>query len=309
MAKFDLINREFKPDEYVVQRDDGSCYERFNDYSEARNYYNYLQQLDDQKRSVEQNDEIIANQKRLLEMQAQNNRMPQRPLFPQPTRQILDPAYQEWLRFMKDTDPKFKEWKRKQEAEEARKREEKERARREEAARAAKLQAEKEERERERQKQLQLEKERKLREIQEEIRSAEEDLINGKPVNNLVKIAKYTKNQQVIDICKESSRKEILSALSRNPSVNEADNSLINNKLAIIRQNELKKRKEDAERKREIEEEQARKRGEDAEREENFKTALKWILGIAVVGLIIYFAKWIFAVIFVIALIVIFFSN
>lgn len=104
MARFDLIDMDYDPDEYVVQRDDGTCYKRFKDYSEARHYYNYLQQLDDQKRTVAQNDEIIANQKRLLEMHSYNTRIPSRP---QVIRQVLDPEYQEWLQFKKETDPAF----------------------------------------------------------------------------------------------------------------------------------------------------------------------------------------------------------
>ena len=116
MARFDLIDMDYEPDEYVVQRDDGSCYKRFKNYSEARDYYNYLQQFDDQRKSVKQNDKIIANQKRLLEMQAQNNRMPNRPIV---TRQVLDPEYQEWLQFKKETDPAYLKWGKKVEREAA----------------------------------------------------------------------------------------------------------------------------------------------------------------------------------------------
>ena len=112
----DLIDMDYEPDEYVVQRDDGSCYKRFKDYSEARDYYNYLQQLDDQRRSVQQNDEIIANQKRLLEMQARNNQTHSRP---QVTRQVMDPEYLEWLRYKKATDPAYLKWKKEEDAKKA----------------------------------------------------------------------------------------------------------------------------------------------------------------------------------------------
>ena len=147
MAKIDFIDRGHEPDEYVVKRDDGSCYKCFRDYSEARAYYNYLQQLDDQQRSVQQNDEIIANQRRLIEIQERKSRIPpHRPSVPQVTKQVLDPEYEEWLRFKKATDPAFIAWK----AEEERKKNEK--------------------LELEHKKQLEIEKENKRKEI--------EDLVN-----------------------------------------------------------------------------------------------------------------------------------
>lgn len=309
MARRDYEDHLLSDDVIIVSKDDGTKTRRFTDSEEADAYYEYLKREEvqdsiakNQAAAVAQNKEIIANQQRLIEAQERNNRMPQRPFYPQPPRQIIDREYQEWLQFKKETDPEYQRWKRNKAAEEARKRQE-------EAAREAKLQAEREQRERERQKQLQLEKERQERKIQEEIHPAEENLINGKPVTDRLKVAMYTKNQQVIDIFKKSSSQEILNALSRNPSVNAADISLIQKRLAKIREDELKKIKAEAERKRKIQEEEARKRREEAERDENFKTALKWIVGIAIVGLLIYFAKWIFAVIFVIALIVVFFSN
>lgn len=49
-------------------------------------------------------------------MQAQNNHMPQRPMV---TRQVLDPEYQEWLQFKKETDPVYLKWKKEKEARKA----------------------------------------------------------------------------------------------------------------------------------------------------------------------------------------------
>lgn len=159
MARFDVIDMDYRPDEYVVQRDDGSCYKRFHDSSEARAYYNHLQQLDDQRRTVEQNDEIIANQKRLIEAQERNSRISNRsPIPPMPTvsRQILDPEYKEWLQFKKETDPAYKRWKLQKEAEEARAK-----AAREAAMREAERKREQERLERER---LEAERKRKIEE-------------------------------------------------------------------------------------------------------------------------------------------------
>lgn len=134
MAKFDSIDMGYEPDEYVVQRDDGSCYKSFNNFSEAQSYYNYLQQLDDQRRTVAQNDEILANQKRIIDAQERNSRILQRTpvsCIPPASRQILDPEYKEWLLYKKETDPEFKRWKRQKEAEEARTKAEREIAMRE----------------------------------------------------------------------------------------------------------------------------------------------------------------------------------
>ncbi len=313
MAQRNYEDHLLSDDVIIVSKDDGTKTRRFTNSEEADAYYEYLKREEvqdsiakNQAAAVAQNKEIIANQQRLIEAQERNNRIPPRPPFPQPTRQILDPDYKEWLQFKKETDPEYKKWKKAKEAEEIRKRQE-------ESARAAKLQAEREEQERERQRQLRLEKERQERKIQEEIRPAEDDLMNGKPVTDRIKVAMYTKNQQVIDILKVSSSQKILEALSRNSSIKVVDMNFAQKKLNDLREKEARERAAKAERERKLKEEQARIQREKTEREENFKTALKWIIGIAVVGLLIWllihFAKWIFAVIFIIALIIVFFSN
>lgn len=318
MAKKDYIEGWLGRYDYVeVYRDNYTCRKRFKyreEEADADAYFNYLQSLDNEEISIQNQNRIAEQLKRQNELSEQQIKAQNRynhQTFPRPvapSTQIVDPEYREWLQFKKETDPEYKKWKRAKEEEEARKRAE-------EAARVAKLQAEREERERQKQKQLQVEKERQERIIQEEIRPAEEALLNGKPVSDSLrhKTAMHTKNQQVIDILKKSSSLRVLDALSHNSSIKVVDLSLVQNKLKNIREKEARVRAEKAERERRLKEEQARKRREQAEIEENFNTALKWIFGIiaagVVIGLIIYFAKWIFAVIFVIALIAVFFSN
>ncbi len=144
MAKFDLIE-SYDYDEYVVRRDDGSSYKRFSNYSEAEAYFHYLQQLDDQRTTIKQNEQIIENQKRLIKIQESKDRVPSRPLFPQPIKQGLDPEYAEWLQFKKETDPAYIKWKKEKDAKEAKGRAE--RAQRD--AELARIREEREEKERE----------------------------------------------------------------------------------------------------------------------------------------------------------------
>lgn len=102
MAKFE---KEYYDDEsnnsevraYIVLDARGNKM-RFHSESEARKYYYQLQQAEDQRKVVEQNAQMLENQRRM------NAR-------PQVTHQILDPAYREWLQFQKDTNPAFKQWK------------------------------------------------------------------------------------------------------------------------------------------------------------------------------------------------------
>lgn len=270
--------------EIIVSKNDYTQKRIFTDKDEADAYYDYLRKEEMQEEAaraqlttVEQNKQIIENQKRLIEVQEYNRRMPQRPPFPQPSRQVLDPEYREWLQFKKETDPEYLRWKRNKAAEE-------ERRKQEEAARVAKLESERLERERERQKQLQLEKERKDRELQEEIRLIEEDLINGKPVIDKVKVATHTKNQQVIYIFKnqKSLSKDVLSALSCNPSVSAADVSLFQNRLTKIREDEQRKIQEDIERK------EAEAEALEAETKETIEIALKWFFSIFLIIVMIW---------------------
>ena len=102
---------------WVVERSGftGEGRREFDTYTEAKAYQDYLQSIEDREKALAQNDEIIANQKRLIELQGRQN---SRPMPPQYTRPNYDPEYQEWLRYKKDTDPAFRRWK----AEEERKR-------------------------------------------------------------------------------------------------------------------------------------------------------------------------------------------
>lgn len=127
MARLNSITSDSRWDktEYVVTRDDGSCYKCFTDYEAARTYYQYLQQLDNQEKMIAQNQQIINNQNSLLDYQKKNNQNIPRFI---PSKPIHDPEYDEWLRYKKATDPKYQEWKR----EEARKKREIERTQEEE---------------------------------------------------------------------------------------------------------------------------------------------------------------------------------
>ena len=123
---------------WVVERSgfNGEDRREFDTYSEAKVYQDYLQSIEDREKALAQNEEIIANQKRLIEAQERQDSHHKPPQF---SRQILDPEYREWLRYKKETDPNFKKWK----AEEERKR----------------IQLENESKERERQRQRDKEKE------------------------------------------------------------------------------------------------------------------------------------------------------
>lgn len=105
--------------DYVVYSDEGRILRKFPDNelgrAQAEAYFHEVQQLDNQKKIISQNQELINSQRA--------------PRFPQPSRQILDPEYREWLQFKKETDPEYKKWKRQKEQEEARVRAEQERVR------------------------------------------------------------------------------------------------------------------------------------------------------------------------------------
>ena len=92
---------------WVVQRSDGSYEGRkeFYSHEEAEVYKNYLQSIEDRERSLELQQQIINNQQKLISSQEQ------RLGRPQVTRQVLDPQYEEWLRYKKATDPGFLAWK------------------------------------------------------------------------------------------------------------------------------------------------------------------------------------------------------
>lgn len=88
-------------DDYIVQKNDGSCYKVFTTYEEAKLYQDYLQQQENQERLVfEQKrtaDETAALRKAVEE---QNRLNKQRPPFspPFPHTPPVDPEYLEWKR-------------------------------------------------------------------------------------------------------------------------------------------------------------------------------------------------------------------
>ena len=138
--------------DYVVYSDEGRMLRKFPDNelgrAQAEAYFHEVQQLDNQKRIISQNQELINSQRV--------------PRHPQPSRQILDPEYREWLQYKKETDPEYKKWKKQKEQEQARVRAEQERARQE-----AERKREQERIERER-----IEAEKKKRQEEEERRMA-----------------------------------------------------------------------------------------------------------------------------------------
>lgn len=223
MAKFDHIDMGYEPDEYVVQRDDGSCYKRFNNFSEAQSYYNYLQQLDDQKRTVAQNDEILANQRRLLDAQERNSRILQRtPVssIPPASRQILDPEYKEWIQFQKETSPEYKKWKREKEAEA-----ERIRKLQEEEAERQRINIEIQERKRKEQEIKRKQKqEEELKENQRIIEPLVSSLLQRKKLSweQRCQIAKYTNNKLAIKRLTYDNSINVLDALLTNPYIDSA---------------------------------------------------------------------------------------
>lgn len=107
--------------DYVVYSDEGRMLRKFPNNemgrAQAEAYFHEVQQLDNQRRIISQNQELINSQKV--------------PRFPQSSRQILYPEYREWLQFKKETDPEYKKWKWQKEQEQARIRAEQERAKQE----------------------------------------------------------------------------------------------------------------------------------------------------------------------------------
>lgn len=113
--------------EYVeIFRDDYSCRRRFKNReedAEAEQYFNYLQSLDNQQKSLENQKEIAAQLKRQNELTEQklNNSSATKSSVPfsinsSVSGQNLDPEYLEWLQFKKETDPKYVQWKKEKDA-------------------------------------------------------------------------------------------------------------------------------------------------------------------------------------------------
>lgn len=124
MAKFDIEKHLISDDVYIVSKDDWSKTRRFTDRTEAEAYYESLkrEEVEDsiaknQAEAVEQNKKIIENQERIINAQEKQQ---DRPHNYRPIRPVVDPEYQEWLQFKKETDPEFIKWK---EAKKAKKKE------------------------------------------------------------------------------------------------------------------------------------------------------------------------------------------
>lgn len=259
MAKKDFIEDWRGRIEYVdVYRDNYSCRKRFKYHEEEAEidaYFNHLQFLDNQEVSIQKQNQIAEQLKRqndLSEQQLKAQNHLNHQTFPRPIplpTQKLDPEYEEWLRYKKATDPEFKKWK----AEEARKKAEQQAEIRRQQA--VKEEAERKRREEERkiieeemrryeEKKEKEEKERKEK-ILSEIKPFESQIINGEDVSLDVKskVARYTINQAVIDILKETDIERILRKLRENEFLNFDDEAYIKKKQSAIRKAKEQKRK------------------------------------------------------------------
>jgi hypothetical protein len=201
-------------DDYIVEKDDGSCYKSFTTYEEAKLYQDYLQQQENQEKLVFEQKRTADETAALRKATEERNRIERerafRPPFPPPPRQVIDPEYQEWLQFKKATDPEFAKWKREKE----------EAARRmEEARRRAAREAE--------QKRIADELARKKKEDEsrrkkeEELRPYEDDILAKKklPCQLRVKVAKETYREDVMIRCARDSAISVFNALKQNPNL------------------------------------------------------------------------------------------
>lgn len=201
-------------DDYIVEKDDGSCYKTFTTYEEAKLYQDYLQQQENQEKLVFEQKRTADETAALRKATEERNRIERerafRPPFPPPPRQVIDPEYQEWLQFKKATDPEFAKWKREKE----------ETARRlEEARRRAAREAE--------QKRIADELARKKKEEEsrrkkeEELRPYEDNILAKKklPCQLRVKVAKETYREDVMIRCARDSAISVFNALKQNPNL------------------------------------------------------------------------------------------
>lgn len=197
-------------DDYIVEKNDGTEYKKFETYEEAKLYKDYLEQIENQEKLLQQQkraaDELEALRKATEEKNRRERERPFRPPFPQPTKQVLDPEYLEWLNFKKATDPEFIKW-RKQEEEKKRKNEQE------------RIRAEQERIKAEQERQKKAEEERKKKE--EELRPYEEDILNKKKVLCAlrVKVAKETYREEVMLRCVRDSAVSVFNALKQNPNL------------------------------------------------------------------------------------------
>lgn len=246
MARFETEEHLFTGDVYEVSKDDWSKRQRFTDRDEAEAYYEYLKREEvqdsiarNQAEAVSQNKEIIANQKRLIEAQERNSQIPNRPPFPQATRQILDPEYKEWLQFQKETNPEYLKWKKEKELEAARIK-----AKREaELAKVAAAKAADEARKKAQQEEAEKKRLNELQENQKKIAPLELEFLNKKKLTweQRVQIAKYSNNKIIINKLKYDNSKKVLDTLLLNPFITNDVISTIHKRQQVATKNkELK---------------------------------------------------------------------
>lgn len=105
MARFDRDEHIFIDDVITVSKDDWTKQRKFTDEKEAKEYYDYLKREEvqesiakNQATAVAQNAAIIANQKRLIELEEQS-RIQSQGQFPNPHQvPYYDPEYLAWKR-------------------------------------------------------------------------------------------------------------------------------------------------------------------------------------------------------------------
>lgn len=122
------------------------------------------------------------------------------------------------------------------------------------------------------------------------------------PENEWIEVAQFTKNQTIIDVCKNKKNKVVLGALLINNALKYEDLNLVTKKIESIRKQEEQKRKE-----------QEKQELEEYRRQEDIKTFLRWFFGIAAIGgmiaVIVFWGKWILGGIFIIFLLISVFSS
>lgn len=87
-------------DDYIVEKDNGTCYKVFTNYEEAKLYQDYLQQQENQERLVFEQKRTADETAALRQAVEEQNRLnKQRPPFPPfPHIPPVDPEYIEWKR-------------------------------------------------------------------------------------------------------------------------------------------------------------------------------------------------------------------
>lgn len=279
--------------EYVeICRDDYSCRKKFKLREEedlADAYYNHLQSLDDQantfreqKRAADEQKRAADEQKRaadelealrkVTEEKSRRDREYFRNQFPQPAKQVLDPEFQEWLEFKKATDPEFVKWK-KAKAERARKAEEERRHAMQEAEQK-RIAAEQERRKKEAEERLRrAEEERKQKEA--ELRPYEEGVLGRKilPIEMRIKVARETSKEEVMMLCAKTSIASVVEALKQNPNLTPKVRETIQANIKAEQQR--------------LAEEKAQKEAELLEKE-RIKTAIRWVVGLAIAAGLIF---------------------